>query len=359
MSGTNNTGINPAASASGEVLTLLQEKMSAKIKEASLKAENLLNYFDVQDVTGTDRIGEKFMGDTELEVLAPGQAPNGSPVEFDKNTLVVDTVVIGRNYQHLLSAVQSDINGLHSKLVSAQVREHKKLEDEMTVQQLIFAGMANTKANRSTPRVSGHGFSEQVAVKETIVADPEGVEACLDLLLERMLEGKSGGDGVDLSKLTILMPWAHFNTLRDAERIVNRDYQTFAGDTVSGFALKSFNIPVVPSNRFPRGAKKSKLSKPSNGNRYDATAEMANVVAIVFGTEALLVGKSIDLESKIWYSDDTKSWVIDSWQSEGAIGSSWEECGLVVKGTAAGADDTAVVARANRKATRTKGALAA
>lgn len=375
MTTARNPSVEPAVSASGEVTTLLIEKMTGKIHEAKMQNENLMRYFDVQDVTGTDRVGEKFMGDTELEVLAPGQAPKGNPVEFDKNTLVVDTVVIGRNTTRLLSDIQNDIDGLHSKLAKQQANKHGKLEDEMIIQQLIASAFANYKSGgamkpaseidsmgsgRTRPRVSGMGYSTVVQTKAAVLADPEGIEAAIELALEAMLDGRDGGDGIDLSGLTILMPWVDFNCLRDAERICNADYSLYSGETVSGFVLKSFNVPVIPTNRMPRAAGKSLLSKETNGNRYDITATMPKVHAIIFGTEALLVGKSLDLQSDIWFHKDTKNWIVDSWQSEGAIASMWEQVGVVVdNGTTAGTHDAEVVKRANRKGTRSKGALAA
>lgn len=351
-----NLSVEPAVSASGELSTLLVEKMTNRIHEATLKQENLMSYFDVQDVTGTDRVSEKFMGDTELEVLAAGQAPNGSPVQFDKNSLVIDTVVIGRNYTRLLSDVQADVNGLHSKLADSQARKHKKMEDEMLLQQLMFSALVNNKKNRQKPRVSGMGFAQSSKIKESLLNDPNGLMAAIEGTLERMLDGRDGGDGVDLGMLTIFMPWASFNILRDAERICNSSYNTFQGTTVQGFTLKSYNIPIVPTNRMPRVAGRSMLSNEANKMRYDSTDEMTKCKALIFAPDALLVGRSINLEGDIWFDKDTKSWVIDSWQSEGAIPSVWDLVGMVyadATGNTTDADgltNAEVVARANRKA---------
>lgn len=373
---TRNLSVEPAVSASGEVDTLLIERMTGRIKEASLKAENLMNHFDVQDVTSTDRVGEKFMGDTELEVLAPGQAPNGSPMEFDKNTLVVDTVVIGRNYTRLLSDVQNDINGLHSRIANQQTMQHKKLEDQMLIQQMLYGAGINFKANgafsnsgagvagstgRTAPRVSGHGYSQCFTLDEAKLVYPEYLTAALEAMLEVMLDGRDGGDGVDVSGMSIAMPWKYFNVLRDAERIVASQYNTFQGTTVEGFVLKSFNIPVVPSNRFPTSTKRHKLSKDSNGNRYDATAEMLKAVFVIFNADALLVGKSIELTGDIWFDKDTKSWVVDSWQSEGAIPSIWESVGAAFAGADAGMNSALkadLAGRAARKATPQRAPMA-
>lgn len=83
---TPNTLTNVAVSASGEVDSLLIEKFNGKVNEQYLKGENILSYFDVQTVTGTNTVSNKYLGETELQVLAPGQSPNATPTQADKTS---------------------------------------------------------------------------------------------------------------------------------------------------------------------------------------------------------------------------------------------------------------------------------
>lgn len=356
---------NVAVSASGEVPSLLIEKFNGKVNEQYLKGENIMAYFDVQTVTNTNTVSNKYLGDTDVQVLAPGQSPAATPTQADKNQLVIDTTVIARNTVAMLHDVQGDINGLHSKLSANQVKQLKKLEDEMLVQQLILGGIYNAQtgktidgAGRSKPRVKGHGYSINVQVTESEAEDnPDYVMAAIEYALEQQLEQE-----VDVSDVAILMPWKWFNCLRDADRIVDKTYTiSQSGATINGYTLSSYGCPVVPSNRFPKftqGAAHHKLSNEDNGYRYDTTAEMNGAIAVLFTADALLVGRTISLTGDIFWTKKEKTYYIDTWMAEGAIPDRWEAVSVVTtkrdasSGAAAsgGKDAATVLKRAKRKA---------
>ena len=107
---------NVAISKSGLVDSLLIEKFNGKVHEAYLKGENLRAYFDMQSVTGTNMISNKYLGDTAIQALVPGQTALATNTEADKNALVVDTAVIARNAVAQLHDVQNDIDGISPRL---------------------------------------------------------------------------------------------------------------------------------------------------------------------------------------------------------------------------------------------------
>lgn len=351
---------NPAVSNSGEVTSLLTEKFTGRVKAAYDKQENLLRFFNVERVEGTNVVSEKFIGDTDLQVLSPGADPEATPTQFEKNALTVDTTVLARNAVTHFHEIQSDIEGLNSKLSKNQSGKMARLEDEMVVQQIIYGGISNTKAARSKPRVSGLGFSYEIKISEAQASDPEALQAAIELAIENMVSGKDGGDGIEKDGLYIMMPWTDYGVLRDAEHIVNQDYRDYAGETVTGFGLKSWNVPVMPSNRFPKllsdGAtvqsQTKMLSNAANGNRYTASVKQAKTKAIIFNDEALLVGKTIDMTSEIWRDPGSKSWFVDTFQAEGAIPSAWEAVAVI--NTDGDTTNDAVQARADRKIRKTR-----
>lgn len=366
---TPNTLTNVAVSASGEVDSLLIEKFNGKVNEQYLKGENILSYFDVQTVTGTNTVSNKYLGETELQVLAPGQSPNATPTQADKNQLVIDTTVIARNTVAHIHDVQGDIDSLKPKLAMNQAKQLKRLEDQMAIQQMLLGGIANTKDKRKKPRVKGHGFSINVNVTESeALANPQYVMAAVEYALEQQLEQE-----VDISDVAILMPWKFFNALRDADRIVDKTYNiSQSGATINGFVLSSYNCPVIPSNRFPTFAQRQAhhlLSNEDNGYRYDPIAEMNGAVAVLFTADALLVGRTIEVTGDIFYEKKEKTYYIDTFMAEGAIPDRWEAVSVVTtkrdetSGAAKGlgADHTIVLTRAQRKAVyvKTEGAAAA
>lgn len=361
---TPNNLTNVAVSASGEVDSLLIEKFNGKVNEQYLQGENIASYFDVQTVTGTNTVSNKYLGETELQVLAPGQSPAATSTQADKNQLVIDATVIARNTVAHLHDVQGDIDSLKPKLASNQAKQLKKLEDVMLIQQMLLGGISNTKAKRTNPRVKGHGFSVNVEVTETeALANPQYVMAAVEYALEQQLE-----QDVDVSDVAIIMPWKYFNCLRDADRIVDTTYAiSQSGATVKGFTLTSYNCPVIPSNRFPSFSQTQNhhlLSNEDNGYRYDPTAEMNGAIAVLFTADALLVGRSIEPTGDIFYEKKEKTYYIDTFMSEGAIPDRWEAVSVVTtkrNGTSGaaetgGKDHEVVLGRAKRKAVYTKSA---
>lgn len=367
---TPNNLTNVAVSASGEVDSLLIEKFNGKVNEQYLKGENIMSYFDVQTVTGTNTVSNKYLGETELQVLAPGQSPAATSTQADKNQLVIDATVIARNTVAHLHDVQGDIDSLKPKLATNQAKQLKRMEDEMLIQQMLLGGIANTQAKRTNPRVKGHGFSINVEVAEgEALVNPQYVMAAVEFALEQQLEQE-----VDISDVAILMPWRYFNVLRDADRIVDKSYTiSQSGATIQGFVLSSYNCPVIPSNRFPKytqGQKHHLLSNEDNGYRYDPIAEMNGAIAVLFTADALLVGRSIDVTGDIFYEKKEKTYYIDTFLSEGAIPDRWEAVSVVttkrqsntgaVDSTASNAaQHTQVLNRAQRKAVYVKNAAPA
>lgn len=354
------TLVDSKVSASGEANSLALEKYNGQVKRAYHQDPSMMQYFDLEMVKGTNVVSNKYLGVTTVQALAPGKDVRGSEAQFDKNSLVIDTSIIARNIVGTLDDVQDDIE-TKGKLAQEQVSALKNLENRMLIQQALYGAISNTLTKRGTPRVKGHGFSKIHGIQESeAFANPLKLMAGIEWIIEDMMI-----QDVDISKITIFLPWIEFNALRDAERIVDARYNTASGTTVTGFVLKSFNVPIVPSNHFPKLLRDHEdidgvandhhiLSNANNGYRYDVLTgtngeDQEKCAALVLGREGLLVGRSIELMGKIWFNDANKSWYIDSWMSEGAIPDRWEHLGALMKTTA---DEAGLQARYERKVTR-------
>lgn len=355
------TLVDSKVSASGEAASLAIEKFNGQVNRAYHNDLGLMAYFDMETVTGTNVVSNKYLGVTQVQALAPGKDVRGGETQFDKNSLVIDTTIISRNIVGVLDDVQDDIN-TKGKLAEEQVSGLRNLENRMLLQQGVYGAVSNTKVKRTTPRVKGHGFSTVHVIKEgDELVEPLKLMAGVEWIIEDMMI-----QDVDISKLTVFMPWQEFNSLRDAERIVDARYNTATGMTVRGFVLKSFNVPVVPTNHFPNKARDHEdldgenqehhiLSNANNGYRYDVLTgtnaeDQEKCAALVIGREGLLVGRSIELNGEIWWNKANKSWYIDTYMAEGAIPNRWEHLGALMKGTA---DQAGLDARYKRKITRT------
>ena len=120
---------NPAVPNNDEISTLLIEKFNGTVHQQYIQGENLLSNFAVQEVVGTNMVSNKYIGDTELQTLTPGQSPDATDTEFNKVALIVDTIVLGRNTVHSLHDIQNDFS-LMEKLAKNQMGKLKTLEDQ-------------------------------------------------------------------------------------------------------------------------------------------------------------------------------------------------------------------------------------
>ena len=363
MPGELNNLTNPAVANNNEVDTLLIEKFNGTVHEAYQKGENLLSGFTVQEVVGTNMVSNKSIGDTKLQTLTPGQDPDATDTEFNKNALVVDTIVLGRNTVHTLHDIQNDFDTM-SKLASNQVGKLQTLEDQMVIQQLLSGAMTggafDPYANTITggvSRVSGHGVAINVEINSDLSQskDPYQLVSAIEIAIMGLVIQRTPMMG-----MKIIVPVNEFSILVDygfiAQAQGGQNQITFSG--LSG-VLKGWNIPIMGSAEFTQmklnphdGETHHLLSNANNGNRYDVTADMRAAHAVIYTPDALLAGRTISLMSDIFFDKKTKGFFIDSWFAEGCIPDRYDNM-AVVASTNTG-DNSIVLAKAKGKATATK-----
>lgn len=327
MSGTQaNNLTNAAVSASGQVDNLLIERFTGIVHEQMLKKEQIVSHFSVQDVVGTNQVTNKSVGETELQVLTAGQEPEAKGTELDNHSLVVDTVILARNTIALLHQVQSDI-ALQEKLAKNHVKKLIQLQDETLLTQII-------KGSRvADGRVSGHNGGNYVDLAANgDEADPIKYLRALESLVRQMNEKE-----VENSEMVFSCPWAQYYVLMDNDKLMHGDYVPAGtgsnGSTVKGFVVKAYNFPIVPTNRIRQKAQAAdthhQLSNAGNGYRYDTADAIKHCVGVLFGTDALLVGRTMGIESDMYFNKRLKTNFIDSWFSFGAIADRYEYCGAI------------------------------
>ena len=364
---TTNTLVNPAVGAN--VDSLLIEKFNGVVHEQYLKGENLLGGFTVQDVVGTNIVSDKYMGETKLQTLTPGQEPEATnDTEFNKNALVVDTIVLGRNTVHDLHDIQNDFEVM-TKLATNQMGKIKTLEDQMVVQQLLATGLTggtyNPYLNTITggiSRVTGHGVAIEVKLNSNLSQsqDPYQLVSAIEVAIMGLVTQRT-----PIAGMKVIVPIAEFGLLVDYGFIAQSEGgsneatgMVFNAGALTG-RLKGWNIPIMGSVEFTQmkinphdGETHHLLSNTNNGNRYDVTADMKAAHAVIYNSDALLCGRTITLQSDIFYDKKTKAYFIDSWLAEGATTGRYDNC-AVVASTNSG-DNTVVLTKAEGKAKATK-----
>lgn len=360
MSGSQaNMMTQPAVSASGEALTLLIEKFNGEVHKAYSTQEGLINKFQKQSVTGTNMVSNKFMSRSELQKLTPGQEAEATNVEFDKNALIVDTVILARNFIHDLHRLQNDFEVM-SELAMDQANLMREHEDRMVIQQLVSAGLtggtydlATGAVTGGTARLKSHGMAVKTNLSTTQGADPVSVVAALEIAVLGLIRQK-----VNLQDLVCRVPLEVFSQLVDYGYVdLGRGGESMfqIGGAMTG-SLRPFGITVEASVIFSeekaQGAHTSLLSNANNGDRYDWTTDMSNAIGVVYGRKALLVGETISMQSDLFYDKKVKGNFIDTWMSNGATSDRYDNVSIV---TVSGAtDNTSVKNKAAGKAVHVK-----
>lgn len=361
-----NTLTNPAVSHSGEVDTLLIEKFTGKVHEMYEGGENLLSDFEVQEVVGTNMVSNKYIGGTTVQRLVAGQEPEATPTSFDKNALVVDTVLLARNTEAMFHKIQSDIE-TGGRLAANQAARLKEIEDQMVLQQCIKGAQTGGKFNGikvdgGVRRLPEHGAAVKVEVKGAQMSDPYVLAAAIEWALNGLVAQKT-----PLAGLKLVLPINEFSVLADYGIIAADGVsQSVEGMYMSGLTgrLKTYGIPVKGSQQFTQmlasqahdGEDHHLLSNADNGYRYDITADIQKARAVIYGRDALLCGRTIALQGDIFFDKRLKTYFIDSWFAEGAIPDRYDNLAVVQLGLTTQAE---VLTKAKGKAKLTKSEITA
>lgn len=333
MSGTQaNYLVNPAVSASGKVDNLLIERFTGIVHEQMLRREGIVSNFRVQDVVGTNQVTNKSMGDTVLQKLVPGQEPEAHPVQFDNHSLVVDTVILARNTIAMIHALQSDIQ-VQQRLATNHVKKLIQLQDETLLTQVMYGAITDEDNGGSGGRVSGHmgGTIVKLAANGDEL-DPVKYLRAIETLVRRMNEKE-----VDNEEMIFSCPWQQYYVLMDNDKLTSGEYVPGGagsnGSQVTGTIIKAYNLPIIPTNRIRQAATAAgthhELSHAQNGYRYDTKDTIKNCVGVMYSMDALMVGRTMGVESDIYFNKRLKTNFVDTWFSFGAIPDRYEYCGAI------------------------------
>lgn len=286
----------------------------------------LAPWVPTRTVQGTSVLQSYAVGETALQKLVPGEAPDGTAAKFGKNNLTIDTVILGRNIVPLLDDFQTKYDA-RAAIGREHGKKHAKFKDQAFFIQAIKAGLlTDTKYTG----VSGAGHSGGNKVTMNASADASDPALMYDYLGQLMVKFQNKDiDPADEDMIITVRPEL-FMTLLQNEWLVNTNYVTSAGTSVDAMVLKTYGVPVISSTNFMGGQNVTGhyLSNAANGNAYDG--DFTKVVAGVFSPMALMAGETIPLTTNVWFNDLDKQWYIDSWTSFGVGPDRAEYAGLIV-----------------------------
>lgn len=309
---TNPVNQNQALGA-GPLDALQQEQFTGEVEHAYMATTVFEPHFKRKMVVkGTNTLTKKAIGRSTLQRLGRGQAPDGKQVKFSKAQVTVDTMLLSRHTFDELETIQTDIDA------RAEVSTQAGRDIADFYDQTIAISAVKAARYASNPYGLGEADGFYGATVQTIAAgdelDPAKLYHGLGQMLMKMEEKNVNPRS---EKVLLAVRPAQYYALLDAEQIINGEYITSSGTKIDNAPMfKAWGIPVISTNNLPKGVVTGHLlSNEDNGNFYDG--DFRNVVAVAVGPKALMIGESKPLQTKIWYSDESKVWVVDAWFSFG------------------------------------------
>lgn len=307
----------------GSVNALCVTEFTGIVEGTIARKAKLEPYIPKRTVKGTNSLQNYAVGDTQLQALQAGSTPDGTPVDFSKLNLVIDTVVLARNIFPLLETFQNNFD-VRKEVGNEHGKKIAKFSDQAFMIQGIKAARLAASAYGTVDGFLGGNKVTLTAAGDA--TDPAKLYKAIGDLLTQMQE--KDVEPADDDVILILRP-AQFNVLLQAEQIVNGEYITSDGNKLTGVPMFSaWGMPVISSNNLPNTVITGHLlSTAGNGNAYDG--DFTKVIALAVSPRALLAGETIGLTSEVFWDQLSKQWFVDSYLSFGVTPNRAEFAGTI------------------------------
>lgn len=307
------------------------EEYTGVVEKTLERQSDITPHVPFRSVRGTSMISNFAIGQSTLQVVTPGQVLDGTKNDFSKKVLHVEKHIAARNVIPNIEVFQTEydarkeIGEEHGKLLA-------KFKDQALAIQVIKAGLSTDSGYATAPgdgKPAGHyGGSQEVLAAAADALDPAKLYAAIANLL-----GKMSLKDVDARKdgLAILVKPDVLYTLIQAEQLSNVNYITAAGNSVAGWVIKTYGVPLIGTNNFPGGENivGHYLDTVNNGNSF--SGDYTDVVAAVFSPKALLAGYTLPLSTDVFYDKLSKGWFVDADEAFSATTNRHEYAGVILK----------------------------
>lgn len=316
------------ANQAGDVNALIIEEFTGIVEHTIKRKQVLAPFIPMRTIRGTNTITNYAVGATGLGKVTSGTEPDKtSGPDISRNFLVVDTHIYARNPIGLLDVFQSTID-IRREIAVEHGETLSKFTDNTFFIQAVKAARATQSSyslgTAGKPGGFGVGNVETLATSADALDGTKLYKAISNLCVR--MEQQDVQPNMD-SMVLALIPSA-FYALLDAEQIINGNYVTADGTSVSGMVFKAFGVPVVKSNNIPTTQITGHLlSNTQNGNAYDG--DFRGVVGVLLSPKALMAGETIPLQSDLFYDKLRKSWFVDSERAFGVAPNRNEYAGVI------------------------------
>jgi hypothetical protein len=297
------------------------------------KSSIMREFFDVNNITGTDTMINDRVGRTVLQKLNGGQRTEATKTNFGKVSVTVDTVIIARDQRTMLNEFQTRINA-RVKLGQDHGKEMAKFFDEafmiMGIHGAGYSATAGLQTGTAAPTGIGgtslNGAFGAGKVFKMASANDELDAAELYAAIKAIIL-KMKGEEIDAADLVIFVNADQHEVLVQNDFLIDKDLSDGNGDRAANMIKVMMGVRIVETQRIPSVVN----STHHLGAGYNVSANDAKCVALVLHPSSLLVGETIPLQSKVWFNDEEKMWFIDSWIAFGVAVDRADVCGAVYK----------------------------
>lgn len=303
---------NSVDTTQAEKLALVIEEFTGMVEGTINRKSVLADHIPMRAVRGTATFTNHAVGKSTLQKVVPGVALDGIKSDFSKNSVTVDTTVAAREFFPVLDVFQTQMD-TRREVAHEQGKEIAKFTDQaLLIQALKAARLADSAYAGGTPgKPAGHfgGSTETLATLQD-AQDPAKLYAALTNVFVKMEEKDVDARTDDV--IVVVRP-SVYNTLIQAEQLVNTQYVTASGNKVNdGWVLKTAGVPVFSSNNLPSSNITSHfLSNAFNSNAYDG--DFTKTIAAVFSPRAIMAGETIPVTSDVFFDKLMLSWCVHSY----------------------------------------------
>ena len=305
---THPNAINGKDTTEAERLALVIEEFTGDVEGTIQRRSVLESFIPVRTVKGTATFTNHAVGKSTLQKVTPGVPLDGVKSDFAKRSVTVDTVIAAREFFPLLEVFQTQMD-TRKEVAQEQGKEIAKFFDQALLIQAVKAARLTQSAysGGTAGKPAGHGTGNLQTLATADRADPDKLYAAIKgaLLKMELQDVDPREDGC----IIVVSP-QDYHTLIDAEKLINMNYVTSAGNKVNdGWLLKAIGVPVLASNNLPQSVITGH-HLTTDMNNFDG--DFSKTVAAIFSPKAIMAGATIPVESDVYYEKLYKSWVVDS-----------------------------------------------
>lgn len=307
----------------GDDLALAIEDFTGEVEGTLNRRSVFAPHVNLRPVRGTSTITNEGIGESTLQAIVKGEAPDPTINEANRVNLTVDTTIIARNWVSQIDDFQKNY-AFRAEIAN----EHGKKIAKFTDQAFAIQAAKAAALTASAFDIPGHqGGTTETLATAADATDPAVLYAALANLFAGM-EEKDADPQAD--NIIVGVRPKQFAALMQAEQIVNGEYVTAQGVTVPNVKiLKAFGVPIVSTNNVPNtNVTGHLLSNARNSNAFDGN--FSKLVAVAFSPRALLAGETIPLTANAWWDELTKGYYIDAWLAFSATPNRAELAGRIV-----------------------------